>query len=156
MMLLLVSINGTRSWVSDCTSFDPHDRFTFRLDSTSGSGLFSCRRHPTCSFPLSVGETSLFPSLTRFCALDGPRLSRAMNFEAPPDASRFCELGRNGPYTPVQCMQVNEIKWRTPLFATTRPSVRSLLAAPPSHAGAPNKRDLVRFAPGRVPMVSTQ
>jgi len=33
-----------RSWVSDCTSFDPHDRFTYEPDSTSGSGLFSCRR----------------------------------------------------------------------------------------------------------------
>jgi hypothetical protein len=32
--------NRTRPWVSDCTSFDPHDRFTLRLDSTSGSGLF--------------------------------------------------------------------------------------------------------------------
>jgi hypothetical protein len=27
-ILLLVSTNGTQSWVSDCTSFDPHDRFT--------------------------------------------------------------------------------------------------------------------------------
>ena len=43
-MLLLVSIDGTRSWVSDCTSFDPHDRFPLRLDSTFGPGLFSCPR----------------------------------------------------------------------------------------------------------------
>ena len=45
-------MNGTRSWVSDCTSFDPHDRFTLRLDSISGSGLFSRRRtrlvHSSC------------------------------------------------------------------------------------------------------------
>ena len=33
-------MNGTRSWVSDCTSFDPHDRFTLRLDSISGSASF--------------------------------------------------------------------------------------------------------------------
>ena len=32
--------NRTRPWVSDCTSFDPHDRFTLRLDSTSGLASF--------------------------------------------------------------------------------------------------------------------
>jgi len=63
-ILLLVSTNATRSWVSDCTSFDPHDRFTLRLDSTSGSGLFSCRRTRLVHFLLSVGEISRCHSLT--------------------------------------------------------------------------------------------
>jgi len=34
--------NGTRSWVSDCVSFDPHDRFKLRRDSISESGPISC------------------------------------------------------------------------------------------------------------------
>ncbi len=42
-MLLLLFTKGTRSWVSDCTSFDPHDRFKLRLDSFSESGLLSCQ-----------------------------------------------------------------------------------------------------------------
>jgi hypothetical protein len=54
-ILLLVSINGTRSWVSDCTSFDLHDRFTLRLDST-WVRPFLLPTHPTCSFLLSVGD----------------------------------------------------------------------------------------------------
>ena len=47
-ILLLVSLNGTRSWVNDCTSFDPHDRFTLRLDSTWVRS-FLLPTHPTCS-----------------------------------------------------------------------------------------------------------
>src|ERR1700677_214122 len=54
--------NRTPSWVSDCTSFDPHDRFTLRLDSTSGSGLFFCA--PDLFIPPVSWRNTRFHSLT--------------------------------------------------------------------------------------------
>jgi hypothetical protein len=49
------------------------------------------------------------------------KFSHAVKFEATPRASRLFELDRNGPYSAAKCKQVNEIIWRTPSFATTRP-----------------------------------